>query len=500
MNKIKTIISLLNTEQIRKFSLFIEKRYQIQSRKDLQLLHLIHKHPNWSKDKYSVKLYDIRSNKAKHAFSQLHGKLRMQLEHFLLMHESQKDNKYQAWSLLSTARFLLKKDKKDLALSYLYKAEKNAKKNKNYQILNTIYEMILENQSVFSHKIEQVVNLKNKNLAHLIRQTNIISANAQVNYQVKLAYLNNIKINVLDKLVEIYKTYGIDIFSEENKLLNLQAIRHAGLVIFDSNRYEETIIYLDKQIQIVENKFDVLSDDILIYKIHYLHLISLSYFKLKNYKNCEDRLNVVSDLLKINSSLSSKMNIIQFNTLRADLYFILGDIDKSIYILLEGLKVKKSHRDECLMNINLVGQYFANNKLKEAALILDKLKFKEYSFLNYFGELMVFKKYIEEIIIAFDQNERFDYINHLIVALKRKFRKYIANSDNHRDYLFIRLLDQLNKNRELISDKSFKIKVAQFINMQDIDPLGHEVISYDAWLKSKIENRDYYEVYLEMTG
>ena len=60
------------------------------------------------------------------------------------------------------------------------------------------------------------------------------------------------------------------------------------------------------------------------------------------------------------------------------------------------------------------------------------------------------------------------------------------------------LFKRINKDLNLLMDANFIKDVDQFIALKSIEISGSEVISFNAWLKAKVEDRKYYDVFLEM--
>ena len=145
------------------------------------------------------------------------------------------------------------------------------------------------------------------------------------------------------------------------------------------------------------------------------------------------------------------------------------------------------------MVINFVEENYSN-----ALKLFLPLHNGEKILIKNFGLLGLFSKDMMECMIHFEMKD-YEYVNYRFKSIERRFKDFLIDPANFRDKTFLLLFKRLNRNLDLLTDPDFITQVDQFIAMKPIiEPGDLEFLSYNAWLKAKVDNRRYYDVFLEM--
>ena len=144
------------------------------------------------------------------------------------------------------------------------------------------------------------------------------------------------------------------------------------------------------------------------------------------------------------------------------------------------------------MVINFVEENYSN-----ALKLLLPLRNGEKVLIKNFGLGGLFSKDMIECIIHFEIKDH-EYVNYRFKSIERRFKDFLIDPANFRDKTFLLLFKRLNRNLDLLTNPDFITQVDQFIAMKPIERGDLEFLSFNAWLKAKVDNRKYYDVFLEM--
>jgi len=207
MNVLPEIIGLLNKEEARNFKLFANRTNEAQGRKDILLFDYIKKsYPDFDEEKIFKKLY---KGDEKNSFYRLKNRLTEDIGMSLsLLHF----NASEINSILNNyllAKLFISKNKWDLALHYMGKAEKKAVTIEAFHLLDMLYnEYIKLSHEVLDINPEEYIQKRKENRNKLNRLQEIDDVLAVVIYQVKVGQnfgKSNERINeLLSKTVDTY--------------------------------------------------------------------------------------------------------------------------------------------------------------------------------------------------------------------------------------------------------------------------------------------------------
>lgn len=149
--------------------------------------------------------------------------------------------------------------------------------------------------------------------------------------------------------------------------------------------------------------------------------------------------------------------------------------------------------------MNLTAIYMIEENYSMATKCLLPLQQNEKLFTKQFGIEGAFKRDMIECMIHFDMKDQ-EYIIYRLYSIGRKFKDHLSKPGNLRDKTFVKLFRYINKDPDSLTDPKYIAEADQFIAMKPIEPGDSEFVSFNAWLKAKVEGKGYYEVLLEMVG
>jgi len=141
--------------------------------------------------------------------------------------------------------------------------------------------------------------------------------------------------------------------------------------------------------------------------------------------------------------------------------------------------------------------YFQSNALKKAHQILSKLHHSDSWYQEKTDIEWVIKKNLMELLLHIDLGNT-DLVESKFLSFKRRHFKYLKSIKQDRAITYIALVEQHYKNPENSTSTAFKTLVENSFNWVSHQEEDIFIMSYYAWLKSKIFKTPLYDTTLEL--
>ena len=194
-----------------------------------------------------------------------------------------------------------------------------------------------------------------------------------------------------------------------------------------------------------------------------------------------------------------------YNTFKLKYYSLLafnynysGEHSKAISLLEPILPIKHSDIESLLIiNLSQVMFYIQSESYKDAHNLFSKFYHTDKWYEAKAGIEWVIKKNLTEIILHIEL-QNIDLVESRILSFKRNYYPYLKSIKQHRVITYLRLVEWYYKNPELVTLATFKEKVESSFVWIENKREDIFVMSFYAWLKSKMERKDLYETTLEL--
>jgi hypothetical protein len=167
--------------------------------------------------------------------------------------------------------------------------------------------------------------------------------------------------------------------------------------------------------------------------------------------------------------------------------------------LIDELLTAKHHITNSLSNPILVKVMllFQKGELEGAKKLLSKLNKSDKLFEKENGlEWLLNKKYLE--ILLHIELGNIDFVDSRILSLIRTHGAFFNKSKKFQVLEFLKLVKIYHQTPSIVRSKQFKEKVEKSLVWKPIEQEDLFLISFYAWLKSKMENKPIYNVTLEL--
>lgn len=497
MNNIKAIISTFTTEEQQQFISHLGKKNKRNDTKNIQLFKLL-LNDALSQQDICFKLYQTNHSNAYHA---LRKRLYQALIDFIATKGLEEENSIdmQIIKFILAARKCLLHKQYKTAYKILDKAEVLANEHHLFSLLNEIYHTKIQYAYAYPKVVLDDVILKfeqNQKNHHLEDRLNMVYAKIRNT-------LNNIiyKGDVIDfqtLLDNTLKEHNIKL-SESMSFKSLyQLMSIIGLSAFVTNDYLKTEAFLINNYNIIlshKNK-----EKQLYFHIQILYLIANTLFRNKKFEASLTYLELMHNQMLLQKKKHYNSAKLKYNLLLALNLNFTNYPNKAIECL-EGF-IEKKHPDlESLLDIYLalVMFYFQKGEFKKAHHLFSKFYHSDAWYTEKAGKEWILKKNLIDILLHIELGH-INLVESRLLSFKRNHFKYLKSIKQERAITYLKFVEYYFKYPEGITTETFKKKVES--SFEWISPQKEDVfvMSFYAWLKSKIEQEDLYETTLKLIG
>ncbi|WP_452225295.1 hypothetical protein [Lacinutrix chionoecetis] len=495
MTNLNEIISTFSKDEQQQFVNYLEKKNKRNDTKNITLFKLLVKNDGDSKAIFH-KLYNKNQKDAYHA---LRKRLYQSIIDFIANSNLEEENStdMQIIKYILASRTFLRHQQYTVAYKILNKAETLASENALFPILNEIYHTKI--QYAHTNPSVDVDNLiarfeANQQNYFLEDQLNIVYA--KIRRAIKEETFNN---NSLD-----FEAYLENTFKQNNISLNdamsfksfYQLITIVSLSAFVTSNYLKIEPFVIKTYQKLQTHIS--KEKQLFYHIQVLYLVANTLFRNKKFKESIAYLDVMFEhMLKKNKKYYSTFKL-KYNLLLCLNLNYSNKQEKAISIL-ETLIAKKHKDIEALLDINLslAMYYIQSENYRKAFSIFKSFYHTDHYYETKTSKEWVIKKNLTEIILHIEL-QNLDLVESRLLSFKRNYNSYLKSINQHRVITYLQFVESYYKKPETINTKAFKDKVEQAFVWVEAKREDIFVMSYFAWLKSKMEHKTLYNTTLEL--
>lgn len=495
MTNLNEIISTFSSEEQQQFINYLEKKNKRNDVKNIQLFKLLVKNEDNAKA-IQLKLYNENKKNAYHA---LRKRLYQSIIDFIANNSLEEENSIdmQIVKYILASRTFLAHNQFKVAYKILDKAETLASEHFLFPILNEIYHTKIQyayaNPSADLDTIVEKFKANQKNY-FLEDQLNIVYA--KIRQTIKNETFTSDGLDFEKLLENTFKEYNISLNDSMSFKSLYQLITIVSLSAFVTSDYlkiEPFLISTYQKLQFHKSK-----EKQLYYHIQVLYLVANTLFRNKKFKESLNYLELMHEhMLQKNKKYFSAFKL-KYNLLLALNYNYSNQQDKAIN-LLETL-IQKKHKDlESLLDIHLslVMYYIQAEDYKKAHKLFKSFYHTDHYYENKASKEWVIKKNLIEIIIHIEL-QNIDLVESRLLSFKRAYFTYLKSIKQERVINYLQLVESYYKNPETINTKVFFKKVENAFVWVEAKREDIFVMSYFAWLKSKMENKPLYTTTLEL--
>jgi hypothetical protein len=482
MDILNQIIANMNKEQVRGYKLFVNRTNEKEDRKDIQYFDYVRKTGEaYDESKIHEKLY---SGSDKNTFYRLKNRVLNDVSKSLMVQHFDDDEQIYALHLLALEKFNINRNQVRIAHYFLKKAEGEARRIENFELLDIIYgEYIRLSREMMTINPEHYIKLRAENQEQIRQLRTIDDILATVAYRLKTTQNFSSSENpVLKLLQKTVRELSSDKELQSSPKLRFRIYDAVTQILLQKRQYpalEEYLLGMYRDF-VKEKLFNKNNHDT---KLQMLVFIVNSLFK--NGKQQEslkyaDKLKAAMD--EYNKQLFDKYLFFYYNALVIN-YSRLNRA-KAIETLMEmqgNEKIRANNFYELFIFLNLAVVHFDNKDFHQSIRNLHKIYLLD-GYKNADKSLQ-FKIAIADLMVRYELDDE-DTLAYKLRQVKKDFRTMLTQSENEREKEMIEIISGMMKTPEIRSNKNLLKRIQAFTRSDEAS--DSEIIHYRNWLKEKI--------------
>ena len=495
MIALKSIIDTLTIEEQQKFVNYLQQKNKRKDTKNIQLFKVL-AYSNDDSKNICVQLYKVENCNAYHA---LRKRLFQSLIDFTanknLEDESSIDIQVIKY-ILASRTFLLQK-KYEIAYKVLDKAERLADEHLMFPILNEIYHT----------KIQYASNYPKAGLDDLIVKQKENQKKHQLEDELNIVYaklksmLNDVTYEgtVIDfelELEHLLKVHHIEINTSLSFKSLYQILAIANISALVTKKYYSIESFVMKSYDILKQKKE--TDKQLFYQIEIVYIIANTLFRNKKFEASTRYIDEMEQLMQLKKRAYYKPFILKKTLVKALNLNYSNEQDDAI-TLIESFTNKKHEDTETLLDLQLTCFmfYFQKGDFTKAKSISSKFYHTDQWYKEKAGIDWVIKKNVAELLLYIELQED-DLFYSRLKSFRRRYSSYLKQIGQSRILTFIKFAEQYYIKPESIGTPEFLNKLELTFEWTTINKEDIFIISFYAWLKSKAEKQNIFQITLRL--
>ena len=487
MKIILEIISVFTEEDKQDFLRYLQKKNRRGDTKNSLLFTLI---DSGQTEHIDVTIYGKPSKNAYHALCK---RLQDALIDFLASKSfaTETNEEMEIFKLILAARIFFEHQQYKIAFKTLDKAEKNAKEFELYSILTEIYHTKIQYAHCHSKLIlSNLFKEAQQNLQYFHLEHRLNMAYAAIQAQLR----KTPEKTIVDIVQDSFKEFGIKIEHSLTYKSLFQLISSVVEAAKHQSDFYSVSNFINEAYTVVEAKQDYYKvDKHLYYHLEILNLMTVFYFRNKDFKTSKKFYAKMAMELK-------KRNGVYVNRFLEELTLNKALIENFTGEGAVAIETLSTYPKESLhIQLTLAMSLLQQNKVKESYIILKNFTHTDSWYEKKLGWIWVVRKSILEILVLIEL-DKLEVVLSRLQSFKNKFSKRLNREGEERANDFIRLVSLYYDKPKEVTSVDFKEKVETTFNWIGREREDIFVMSFYAWLKAKMEQRDLYEVTLELVG
>ncbi len=500
MDDLREIIHTFDDEDKKEFRHFLNRIRQKSNRKDTALFDILSEEEEY---KSKVVMHRLYKGENKEAYYALRKRLSEQLTDFVLLKSRAKDSTSVANILeyINLSQYLYDMKRDHLADKYLKKAYRLAKEADHYELLNGIYNLMIDKFNWEEEaQLEEMITEKKRNRKLLEQEENINQANSIIKFKL-IEFQKSGETMDFDRILsQVFAEAGIGEASLLNprnlyKLMNL--VR--GVIIAQKN-FNSFSPFILKHYEALKEK-EAFGEKSVFYQMGLLYFLSHTLYRSKRFGDAKKYMNEFASLLEGKGSSYYVYFRPRYMQLKAAIHVFCDELDESgacLDDLLADKKLNLTPSERLNITINKGINFFLAGDVESSHKVLMSIYHTDKWCEKIMGKEWVLKKNLMEVILYYDM-DKIEVAESRIRSIERNYKDLLRSSVYSRAKTFIGLIKlYITRPFDVRTDDFYKV-VEESIDWRPFEQEDLQAMGFYAWLKSKMQGRTLYEVWLELT-
>ncbi|MEO1450353.1 MAG: hypothetical protein AAFV07_12550, partial [Bacteroidota bacterium] len=481
---------------------FIQRQRSKKGRKDLELLGLLDKEPHLTGSELLLRLYPDSQNKQ--AYHALRKRLMRQLTDFITLRRMRTAPSTQAgvMGLITLAQHLGEHQQDRLAWDLLRKAERQAHKHDQYDLLNTIYNLQIEQvHSEFADSLEDIIQKYEKNKVLAEEEERSRLAYALIAHRLEEVRRRGKDLHFAETIKEILGQYNLQetVSRKPDMLYKLLSIARSAVVATkDYYSFEPYMLEVYGQIK------QLIGQSPRYRELHarLLYLVAHVHYRNKKFRESLEFLAEMEQSLE--QTEKGKWRHLRTSKILLETMCLnyLGDTElatNQLEQLLAEQEAKLATRDRINARINLCFFRYQLGDLSGALRSILDITHSDKWLEKKMGKEWVVRKCLSEVLLQYDLGNM-DIAQNRIRALERNHRDLLSQPEYARVRGYLSIVKILVNPPSRLSLADLYTQTREKFDFLPMEQEDLQEVNYYAWLKATLLKRPYREILVELVN
>ncbi len=495
MDDIKDIIVLMSERDKNNFIRFLNVEKEKESRDDLEIFNDLLKAEDKQKKKFQLK-------NEKDAYHQNRKRLMEKLTDYYVL-KSRKDDitgASKVSGLLIMSKFLFEGKMNRLGWKIVKKAEKLAWETEQYNVLNSIYLLMIENSESFhATDIKSLLRKRNEAIKLLELEENIIIATHIIKQKLHEVKTTGKSLNFSVFLESVLRKSKISntVFENPKHIYNIiHVVRSSHLAVRNLKQFEDFVL---EQYGIIEKKFGFKKQHHHL-KIELLYMIAHVLYRNRKYAESIEYLRLMYAAMNEFGKSNYRAYYPKYISLLGSVKCFTGKnleaIESHEKILFKE-RIPINIKDELNMLLNLAVFYAFNKQHNKTLAIFRSQKHRDEWVEERMGREFVLRKNMVYALNYYDLRMEEEAIEKLEQTQKQNL-DLLALPQYEKVAVYIEMLKVYIKDPTHLSAKQFMANMDSSSQKFSLSDEENKTIAFFGWLMAKVKQTDYYKLVLGM--
>lgn len=482
MNEIIAIISVFDEENRLEFIKYLQQLNRRSDTKNIELFKLLCKGESEDLD---IKLYGKPN---KNAFYVLCNRLQNRLVDFMAQASFARETSEEmnCLKLLLASRIFFEQKQPKLGFKTLQRALNAAQEIEAYSIMNEVYQTYIQYAHLQQkHPLASILQQAEQNNERYTQELKVTTLYAQF----RVLSTEQVKESFDTQIDQLLKSSDLNLDTE----LSFKALHQLMSLAVESaqkdQNYYKILAFTQKLIKIVTSKSDI-KGRYVFYRMQVMYSMALVLFRNKLLAAASSLLaelkTVLAEHPRYRSVLESRVLLLEGLILFYD-----GQPEEASNLLL------KTDAKDLRNALTLCMFYFQQREFDKAYALMKNWNHSDQWYEKKMGWQWVIQKNIIEILLLIER-DKLDLVLTRLESFKRRFNAFLMQKKQERVIVFMQLVDRIYNRPEIAQDPEFIAEVEARLTQKN--PIEEDifVMSFYAWLKSKMTQRPLYETTLDL--
>ncbi|UPL48775.1 hypothetical protein [Hymenobacter sublimis] len=503
MDDLRTTLLTFSADDRKDFRQFIQRQRRKQKgRMDVRLCDLLLHQKEYATEELLARLYPEEPNAV--AYYALRKRLMRHLTDYLLLRQRQQDATAASSvrSLLTLAQYLFEVSVPRLAWNTVRKAEKLARQNEQYQLLNTVYNLqIAQAGSKYADDLTDIIQRRNLNKKAADEEERANIADSLIRQRLREARVKGRAGESFDTILQdVLREYDLqEAFARRPALLyRLMSLARAAMLV--RRDYLSFAPFVMRCYHLMEKRhgFQPAHREA---QLGLLYMIAHSLYRTRRFRESVEYLERLRAVLEAGPKLQARELLARYTFLLAANYAFLRRNADSIRLLEDILRTPLTSRDQLTARLGLGFHYFAEGQFQKTNQILLAIGRTDHWCEQEMGVEWVLNRNMGEMLTQLELGNPDLALNRLRAIERLIKERFGPDGGGYAAVLYyLQLVRDIIDEPTLARAPAFAARAASIPSFVPLEQEDLQALSFYSWLQARIEGRPYYEVLLELAG